>query len=221
MFFVSGSRNDQCASCRCTICRVRLGMASDQITRLDVEHGCKLSGEGGICFRLACGTWKMMRVLLAGAWKRMRVVVAELGADLVRLTTLDASCLGEGLGMCVGSRGTWKKMRVLVAKVGAVLVRSTHLWVQAFWEADKDMFRQACGTRKVMQVRVTKVGLCQVETIGCKFSGRFSVGMRNTESDASVGHQSGNRPGQVDTIGCKLSGEGTGMFFGRHVEHGK
>ena len=43
----SGSRNDLCASCRYTICRVRLGMVSDQITRMDVEHGCKLSGEGG------------------------------------------------------------------------------------------------------------------------------------------------------------------------------
>ena len=90
----------------------------------------------------------------------MRVVVAELGADLVKLTPSDASCLGEGLGMCVGSRGTWKKMRVLVAKVGAVLVRSTPL----------DASFLGSG------------------------QGYVSAGMRNTESDASAGHQSGTRP---------------------------
>ena len=58
----------------------------------------------------------------------MRVLVAELGADLVKLTLLDASCLGEGeRDVLRHAIVTWNIMRVLVAEVGADLARLTPL----------------------------------------------------------------------------------------------
>ena len=164
-------------------------MASDQITRMDVEHGCKLSGEGG-------------RDAFSVGMRNM-----ENDACVVRWNMEKDACGGRRIGSRPGQVDTFG------CKLFGGRARDV-CWVT------RNMEKYACVGRQSGSSPGQIDTLLDASFLGIG-QGYVSVGMRNTESDASVGHQSGSRPGQVDTVGCKLSGEGTGMFFGRHVEHGK
>ncbi len=162
MFFVSGSRNDQCASCRCTICRVRLGMAFDQITRMDVEHGCKLSGEGG-------------RDAFSVGMRNM-----ENDACAVWWNMEKDACGGRRIGSRPGQVDTF------ACKLFGGRARDV-CWVTRNMEKDACVGRQSGSSSGQIDTPLDASFLGSGQ-------GYVSAGMRDTESDASAGRQSGTMP---------------------------
>ena len=105
----------------------------------------------------------------------IRVLVAEVGAGLARLTHLDASFEGKGQGRV--SVGMWNmdKDACVGRRIGSRPGQVDTFGCKLFGEGERDVFRHAIVTWKIMRVLIAEVGadLARLTPLDASFEGKL------------------------------------------------